>query len=190
VVQTVLAAAIGEFMRGGYAGLRIEEVAARAGVNKTTVYRRWPTKAALLRDALRAMHPRPDEPPPDTGSVDEDLRALARGLVDDAARSEGPVVARVLAAELDTPEVSEVTRGLRFELQAGWRMVIDRGVARGELPPGTDADLVVHTICSALLSRRLRGLGPVDERFIAAVVELVVRGARHGGAVRDREGAV
>ena len=55
VVQRVLDATIAEMARVGYRALRIEDVAARAGVNKTTVYRRWPEKGALLREALAAM---------------------------------------------------------------------------------------------------------------------------------------
>src|SRR5689334_5086908 len=73
VVRDVLTAAVAELARVGYVALRVEDVAAGAGVNKTTVYRRWPTKAALVTAALRTT----DEPElPETGALRQDLFEL------------------------------------------------------------------------------------------------------------------
>src|SRR5512138_898011 len=69
VVRDVLAAAAAEMARVGYVALRVEDVAARAGVNKTTVYRRWPTKADLVRDVLCGLGGDQHEAP-DTGSLE------------------------------------------------------------------------------------------------------------------------
>ena len=72
VVRDVLRATIDELARSGYAALRVDDVAARAGVNKTTVYRRWPTKTDLVAAAIRASAGQ-HEPVPDTGSARRDL---------------------------------------------------------------------------------------------------------------------
>src|SRR6266487_2194893 len=71
VVDEILRATAEELSTSGYAGLRIEDVAARSGVNKTTIYRRWPRKSDLVSAAL--LHLWADEAPPDTGSLREDL---------------------------------------------------------------------------------------------------------------------
>src|SRR5688572_4371387 len=73
VVERVLTATGEELSRAGYAALRVEDVAARSGVNKTTIYRRWPNKAELVAAALREMTTQPAAI--DTGSLRDDLRA-------------------------------------------------------------------------------------------------------------------
>src|SRR5262245_66483 len=98
VVRGVLAAALEELGRTGYGALRIEDVAARAGVNKTTVYRRWPTKEDLVRAALLSITA--DQfVVPNTGSLRTDLLAIARGMVAMARSCEGQGLMRMLIAE-------------------------------------------------------------------------------------------
>src|SRR5258708_31088310 len=98
VVARVLRATIEELARIGYGALSIEEVANRAGVNKTTVYRRWPTKADLVRAALRSMG---DDKvcQPATGSLRGDLLAAGRSLLPFAQASGGQDVLRLPLAE-------------------------------------------------------------------------------------------
>src|SRR5271154_2611054 len=88
VVRDVTRATAAELARVGYEALRVEDVAAQAGVNKTTVYRRWPNKADLVAAVLRNAKGEPDELP-DLGSVSADLLALLRGSVARASTSEG-----------------------------------------------------------------------------------------------------
>src|SRR4051812_28120293 len=80
VVSEVLSATLEVFSEHGYAGLSVEAVALRAGVNKTTIYRRWPTKVDLLGAALFSLRDE-DPEPPDTGSLREDLVGVLRQLV-------------------------------------------------------------------------------------------------------------
>src|SRR5580693_3020763 len=80
VRRAVLAATLAELSETGYAALTVEAVARRAGVHKTTVYRRWPEREALVIDAL-TDHVAAEVPVPDTGSIDTDLRELARSRV-------------------------------------------------------------------------------------------------------------
>src|SRR4051812_48103459 len=74
VVRRVLDAALGELARSGYSGFRMEAVAKEAAVNKTTIYRRWPTRAALVSALVEQMRtPLRESPLPDTGALEDDL---------------------------------------------------------------------------------------------------------------------
>ncbi|WP_437499577.1 TetR/AcrR family transcriptional regulator [Sorangium sp. So ce1099] len=183
VVRAVLHAAAAEIARAGYAALRVEDVAARAGVNKTTVYRRWPTKAELVRATLRLLAD-DHHAPPDTGAVRRDLLELVRRFVAMASTPEGQGIYRMLLAELHVPEVDALVRTLRDERLAPWREVLARGVARGELPPGTDLDLLVEMIRATVTNRLFRLRAPVDDGVLEAIVDVVVLGAKGGGALR------
>ena len=91
MVKSVLEAAIAEIARVGYAALRVDEVAARAGVNKTTVYRRWPTKPALVTAAIRSLFGVQTEPP-DTGALEGDLMPSCRRAAAKVRKAEGRAV--------------------------------------------------------------------------------------------------
>lgn len=181
VVREVLDAALAELARVGYAALRVEDVAAQAGVNKTTIYRRWPTKAALVGAALRLV--KGPAAPPETGSLRGDLLALARHSVARSSSLTGTGVVRMIMSELDHPEVGALFLALREEGRAPWITVLERATRRGELPAGSDPRLIAELILGAV-SARLRLREPIDEGFLEATVDLVVLGAQHGGAVR------
>src|SRR6185295_12523600 len=154
----------------------VEDVAARAGVNKTTVYRRWPTKADLVGAVMRSIG-EPGGPPPDTGSVRDDMLQLLEDFVARVSLPEGRTLMRVFATELDHPEVEALARSLRDEMRAPWLEAIARAIGRGELPAGSDAGLVVEMILGTT-SNRLKRREPVDEVFLGAV-----GGAKAGGAI-------
>src|SRR5258706_6964872 len=152
VVARVLRATIEELARIGYGALSIEEVANRAGVNKTTVYRRWPTKADLVRAALRSMG---DDKvcQPATGSLRGGLPAGGRSIIAFAQSSEGQSVLRMLLAEGMEPELAEIAASLRKEREANPRALVDEAVARGELTRGTDGILLMETLFGAIIQR-------------------------------------
>jgi AcrR family transcriptional regulator len=183
VVREVTRATLAELGRVGYAALRIDDVAAQAQVNKTTVYRRWPTKADLVTATLLAMSSS-DEAPPDTGSVRDDLMALIRRSVARISTCEGEAVYRMIALEMDHPEVASITRALRTEMHAPWYTTIKRAIDRGELPQGTDARLIVEMISAPVYSKKIKLREPVDDEYLAAVIDLILRGAINGGAIR------
>lgn len=183
VVRDVLQATAAELARVGYAVLRVEDVAALAGVNKTTIYRRWPTKADLVSAALRSMHEIVEELP-DTGSLRSDLLVMLKLLVARVSRPERQSLARVITAEMDLPEFVQIARTIRKEYQAPWRDLIARAVTRGELPEGSDAGVMIEMIISTVCTRILRLREPTDDDYMTAVVDLVVLGAKSGGAVR------
>jgi AcrR family transcriptional regulator len=176
VVRDVLQAAAAELGKVGYAALRVENVAAAAGVNKTTVYRRWPAKADLVAAAIREMRG-PAQAPPDTGSLRGDLLHLIREYAARAASPEKKILARMLTVEQDHPEVKQLVRALREEHQAPWLAVIRRAAARGELRPGSDPRLIQEAITAPVFSRLFRHDEPVDDAYLGALVDLVARGA-------------
>jgi AcrR family transcriptional regulator len=186
VVGAVLRATAEELGRAGYAALRVEDVAARSRVNKTTIYRRWPTKVDLVTAAIRHFADSPA--PPDTGSVRDDLVLLLRHT---AAKTQTPLgrgIVRTIQLERAHPEVDLVTRQMAAEQRRVRCLVVERSVLRGELPPGTDADLVVELTFAPVIRRVIAAHRLVDDAFIEAAVDVVLAGARSGAAVR-RDGA-
>ncbi|RYZ02671.1 MAG: TetR/AcrR family transcriptional regulator [Myxococcales bacterium] len=181
VVQEVLAAALELFAEQGYAGLSMDAVAARAGVNKTTVYRRWPTKAELVSAALYAM--RDEEPaPPNTGSLEQDLvELLERMAVSLTTPRKRAFVSSFVVGNVD-PELRALLRRLREERPAIPAIVFRRGLERGELPAGTDLQLIASALLGPIQSLVLLKRETVEKPFIERLVRLVLTGAVAGGA--------
>jgi AcrR family transcriptional regulator len=176
VVQSVLEATLAELGRVGYVALRFEDVAALSGVNKTTIYRRWPTKAELVRSSILDLGV--EEPLHDSGSIRADLVAAVSASVTRLADPGKLGLLRMLQAVRGDPEVDEIVRALRTR-HRGLRVdLVKRAIARGELPPGTNAELVVEVILSTIYSRVTQLGEPVDDRFVESVVDLVLAGAR------------
>jgi AcrR family transcriptional regulator len=181
-VRDVTRATATELARVGYAELRVEDVAAQAGVNKTTIYRRWPTKADLVAATMHALKGIPDVMP-DLGGVRLDLLALVREAVARASTCEGQSLHRVITMEIDHPEVASIARAVRADYVAPWIAVLSRAVARKELPEQSDPELIIEMITGTVFGK-LRRREPVDDEFLAAVVNMVVVGAKGGGAIR------
>ncbi|MGI5170937.1 TetR/AcrR family transcriptional regulator [Spirillospora sp. CA-253888] len=169
VVAAVRRATVELLEEHGYAGLLLPEVAARAGVNKTTVYRRWPTKAALVSDLLASMAAE-QMPARDTGTLVGDLVDHLEGLVEILrAGSTRAVLTALISGDLDRRDaaVREAYFTERFRLSA---VIVERAVARGELPPGTDARTLLEEACSPVYFRLLitgQSVGAEDIRRFA-----------------------
>lgn len=167
----IIAATLELLAESGYEGVRVAQVASRAGVSKATMYRRWPSKTQLVVAALRTT---PPLQPVDTGRLSDDLEALLfqfLGIVEStplagvlaalaAERRRDPALARVL-----DPFVRERTRPLVESMQ--------RAVARGEIPPTVDLDLAASLTGGPILTRVLFG-GATDPDAVRSLVELVV----------------
>jgi AcrR family transcriptional regulator len=162
---------------GGVAGVTIEAVAARAGVGKTTIYRRWPNKEALIIDALASLK----EPDPELAgvSVRDDLVALARALgVEKGDRRRVAIYWSVFGHGDKHPELHR--RFLRDVVEPRrdvMRGVLRRGIEAGELRQDIDIDLVMWIIIGAIVHRvRAYGAGPVPGDFAERVVDTTLRG--------------
>ena len=138
VREAVLGAAFSELIDSGYAALSVEAVASRAGVNKTSIYRRWPTLDDLLVDALTTWSLEA-LPGPDTGSIETDLLALGKQLAEVLNGGVGrQVVALVLTAGLRSTQLRETTRRY-FDHQARRATpIVTAAIERGELPANTE----------------------------------------------------
>lgn len=161
----------------GLLGMSMEEVAARAGVGKATVYRRWPSRGALALDAFLSEF-RSQLPLPQTGSLRGDLRSGTRAWVRAVTTSRaGKMLAGLIAEAQRDPSLAAAWRERVFNpLREQHKEILDAAARRGELPPGTDADLVLDLIFGAAYHRLLHGHLPLDERFATKAVDLVVDG--------------
>ena len=177
MVRDVLRAAIDELSKTGYGALRVDDVAARAGVNKTTVYRRWPTKADLVAAAIRSCAGH-HEALPDTGSVRADLLEMVARSVTFVRTNEGRAVTRLLAVESGDPDVDRLGRTLRDGIMAQRAKIIVRAQQRGELPAGADPRVVVDAIFAPIATRMLRRGEDFDTSTAEAFVDLVLAGAK------------
>ena len=176
VVSDVLTATAEELSRVGYGALRVEDVAARSSVNKTTIYRRWPTKPELVGAALRAVWESPEVP--DTGSLRSDF---VTSLSKTAAFAMSPIgrgLTRVIQVERAHPELEPIARSLREDLRSRRELLVQRAVDRHELP--ADADVrFLHDMMTAPIFWRLFTDGEsVDTAFIENVVDVVLCGVR------------
>lgn len=178
VVQRVLDTAVRELARVGFERLSLPAVAARAGVNKTSVYRRWPTKEALVRAALKQsmVHVRGV---PDTGALETDLAALARTVADFVESARGMGVVRSVFAGARSPAVRALAASMWAEAGGAVPLaLVERAVARGELPVDADVELLLFTVAGALLHRVFIEQSEADDAWVARLVRLVLNGAR------------
>jgi AcrR family transcriptional regulator len=177
----VLAATLDVLADHGYDGLCYEDVAARSGVHKTTIYRRWPTKAELVGDAARERSFQL-VPVPDTGTLAGDLRALARAVVANIGSTPGgPMVRAVVAAQVTSPAVAaDMIQFWRERLDLT-TPIVERAIHRGEVPPGTDPALVIETLIGSLYVRLLLTGEPINHRVADQAAALVSAGAAHAG---------
>ncbi len=186
VVSRVLDAAVIELGREGYACLRLDQVASRAGVNKTTVYRRWPSRAALvtaLVERLRA--PLRVSPLPDTGRLEGDLVEAFSRRAAVGRTGEGRAWARLLE-ERHRPEVEAIIGAAVDERGAQWRAMVARATARGELPAGTEPRLVLDLVRATVDGGVLGNSRRLDRAWVVLAVRTVVAGARAGALVSWR----
>lgn len=161
----------------GYDGLTIEGVAERAKVNKTTIYRWWPSKAALLGAALIEA-PLLGLEIPDTGSLRSDLEALVSTALTLFTR---PPISRIAVAALgaasDSPELAAHARTFFADRLARERPIFERAVSRGELPPEADPMLLMDLLAGAVWVRVVLRQMPVEDDFATRAVGIVLDGA-------------
>ncbi len=175
--RAILRATVDLLADEGYGGVTMEGVAARAGVGKATVYRRWPCKSALVVDAVDACRESASQPP-DTGSVREDLLAFVRGFMHHLRTSDAGRVMPALVAELArSPELASAFReGFVQPRRAKVLEAVRRGVERGEVRDGVDAELVADGVVALLMHRFLVTGMEIDDELPERVADLLCRG--------------
>jgi AcrR family transcriptional regulator len=157
----------------GYDRLTMDAVAARARAGKTTIYRRWQGKAELIVDALNSLKGVPDIP--DTGSLRQDLRALAESIT----TAEGQFGAQMTIGMVNAIAHDAGLRrvfGEKFiaPRMAGFRTVLERAVARGEMPAGHDLDLLARLFPALGLQQLVMSGELPGTRFARQIMDEVV----------------
>jgi AcrR family transcriptional regulator len=174
VRQTVLAAAFDELAENGAGAATVAGVAQRSGVHETTIYRRWVTKEKLFVDAMLSRSA-VEIPTPDTGSIRGDLLAVVRAVIAYVTTPVG--LAMLQVASLAADDQQEARQAFWAGRINALRPVVERGIARGELWPDTDAGLLLETLIAPLHGRLLLTGETVDEQLGERIVDLVLRGA-------------
>jgi AcrR family transcriptional regulator len=154
----ILRATLELAMEGGLRGLSIEAIAARAGVGKATIYRRWKTKEAVFGEAIHHLALTPEVP--DTGTVRGDVQAAAAATIGRMAPEAFRLIPRLLAEAGDDPQLLEAMQAaLLRPRKAVLRALLRRGVERGELRADLDVDLVAEVILGAAMASVLMSGG-------------------------------
>lgn len=164
----------------GVSGVTVDTVAARAGVSKATIYRRWGSRAALIQDAAQFRLKRP-ETDWDTGILHDDLILLLKDLVAQLNHpGGGRVDASFVEASSRDPGLAAVRRETTRKARAAYTKAIGRAIARGELDRDVDVELFIDIIVSPFLYRRLIDHTPAREADIKPVVDAAIRAFRPG----------
>lgn len=174
--EAVKAAVHEELIATGYAELSYRNIARRAGVDASTLYRRWPTRPRLVADLLLDLS---DEfvTIPDTGTLKGDLTSLlqqiVQGLAD--ARTRKVALSLAIAASDGDEEVTEVMKAFwhhRFE-KAG--IILERAYDRGDVTDRHSCDLVMENLATSAWFRAIFSQMPIDDEFVRTRVAIAVK---------------
>jgi AcrR family transcriptional regulator len=187
--RAILEATVQLLDESGLTSMTIEEVAARAGVGKASIYRRWPSKGTLALDAFLGEF-LDGQPVRDTGSLRGDLLAAVRDWIRTVnGTPAGRTLSGIIAEVQNDPHLAAEWRE-RFvrPVREKRRPIIDRAVARGEIPRGSDPDLLLDMLYGPIYHRYLNGHLPLSDRFARGVASMVASAAGAGAAVAAPRG--
>jgi AcrR family transcriptional regulator len=173
--EAVMQAAREEIQEKGYGGVSHRDVASKAGVNFVTVYRRWPTRARLVADLFLDI---PDIviPVPDIGEIEWDLQVYLRSIIQ---RLQDPSIKKLtqafLAVAIDGDEtVSDALGTIWREHFWSLHTMLDRAIARGELPENVVNEQVIEAFIASIWFRAFVSRLPMDEAFVHRTISGVV----------------
>ena len=174
--QAIIEATLDLFAEQGFEGVCVEAVAARAGVGKATIYRRWPNKEELLLAAFGSL--KSPFPEPKGVSVRDDLLAMVEVMCADKA---DPRKARRYALLLGEGEkyprlMARYKETIVEPRREAMRAVIRRGIQAGELRPDTDIEIAMLTLTGVIMAREKTPDGALDGDFAARLVDGLLLG--------------
>jgi|HigsolmetaAR201D_1030396.scaffolds.fasta_scaffold11614_2 AcrR family transcriptional regulator len=173
--RKALAAAAALLAEKGVGALTIEEVAQRSGVAKTTIYRHWPERAALIIDTVRSTFEHVGTP--DTGSLRGDLEAFFGGLVRaDLTGHTARLMPCLIDAANRDPEIEVLLDRLAMERQEPIKAIVQRAQQRGELPADLDMRVVVGTIVGPIVFRKVVWRQPLDAAYVKGCLDVALAG--------------
>lgn len=175
--DAVLAATFQLLSEAGLAGVSVDAVCERSGVAKTTLYRHWPSRTALLLDACSKMGPKFDTP--DTGSLAGDLAILASEIVSKLrSKTFSSVLPSIIDAAERDAEIATVHSKLHASIMQPLFAVLERAQQRGDLPRNCVHSEIVASVVGPLFYRRWFSREHLDDNFVKSVIERAVRKAK------------
>jgi AcrR family transcriptional regulator len=168
--RSILGAVLAELVEVGYDGMTIENVAARAGTSKPTIYRRWASKAEIVAEAIE-QHAFSEIPLEDTGNIEDDVRRWLRALQRALSGIDGDLLVAITAERIRHPELAAAfdrrfIRARRERLREMLRTAVDRG----QLEPSTDVELLADLGPALLLQHVAQPERPSGTRLADRIV--------------------
>lgn len=164
----------------GFARMTMEGIAARAGVGKQTIYRWWPSKAAVVLDVFQREAGGESEPLPDTGDLAADLRTVLRATVDEYNTPETDRISRAFTAEVQHDEdfARVVTEDLLRPHMRAYRDRLLSAREAGEISADADLDVAVELLTGPLHHRWLLRTAPLTHHYVDVLVDMALRALR------------
>jgi AcrR family transcriptional regulator len=185
--ERVLTTTLDLLTEAGLDELTIDDISRRSGVAKTTIYRHWPNRSALVIDACSRMTDG-EQAPPDTGSLEGDVRAILTNIAEllGTARWSSIVPSIVDVAEHD-PAFADIHGRIQRGHAAPLRAALDRAAHRGEIPSTADRDAIPAALLGPLFYRRWFSREPIDTKFLEMIIRSTVDGLRRDSRGPKRE---
>ncbi|MCX4091831.1 TetR/AcrR family transcriptional regulator [Nocardia sp. alder85J] len=173
----ILGATLDVLAETGYERMTTDMVAARASASKATLYRRWPSKADLVVEAVESLRAEPIADTPDTGSLAGDLAAMLDTSGNAAESRKFKVVVGLLSLlPQDADLANAVQRRILGPRSASIRVAVAREQARGGIGAERDPDLIALVVMATITYRLIMTGEPVDRRFLATLADGVLKG--------------
>jgi AcrR family transcriptional regulator len=170
----ILEAALAMLADVGYAQLRLDALAARAGVAKTTILRRWPSKAAVAAAAVQRLALQTADVP-ESSNLREDLQALLSNAVAAFASGPGRFVPALIRESGHHAEIADLLATVIQARRAAYRRVLNRAIARHDLLPDVDQEVIIDLLVGPLWTRLLITREPVTQALVEEIVDAVLR---------------
>ncbi|MGC4093159.1 MAG: TetR/AcrR family transcriptional regulator [Polyangiaceae bacterium] len=173
-VDAILSASIGLLEEVGYEAMTIDAVAARAHSSKATIYRRWQSKAQLVKAALDQLDAEHNRVIPETGTLRSDLIAVALSIKGRATPAHVAMMHGVALAARSDPELAQLLRShVQDEALSPFQVVLTRAIERKWLPARTNA-VLIHDVAEAMVLRQLQLGAPLNRAFVLRLVDQVI----------------
>ncbi|SEK49209.1 TetR/AcrR family transcriptional regulator [Streptacidiphilus jiangxiensis] len=179
--EAVLDAALATLAEVGYADTCVQDIATRAGVAPSTIYRRWGNRDGIILDLALTLVAEPVAALPDTGDLETDLAALAHAIVEVMQSPRIGLVQSILfAAAVQTPTARQTLNTIITRRVEDTKGIAERAVARGELPADTDPARVINTLAAPIYHRWFITGETPDTDDLTRFAKVATLAARHG----------